>query len=389
MFINDANRDEISKICSSIFVCLDLLLSEDNITTKLAAHMPTNRSLKTNRDIINNIFDLLQHEDFSEVRNNIPKYLQEDRIFCVRHNISNQLAGSETAKKLTCDLIDQLKSCDSEFINEFLQLVNTLDNFSQKACFNLIEGLVDIFRNNDARSESSSDNDHSSEHGSDASHSDDEHKRNHNHRHSHRRNHRHGHGTYGHHTYGHGTYGHGTYGHTYGHGTYGNCTYGNHGHDHCHEHHGHQDGDIHYHFNINITINGNVNFNYNPTSNVCEPSDDTQTQGWFREFQQKLAEAVELLRQNINAVRPSRHSVRFVHHSSTSQSDTHGLVHTIGDGMKSLGNTLWSFGNSIGKATCGRCMSKAATEQPAANEADNEEESAAPASASRMSLAQV
>lgn len=141
--ITDANRADIASIMKYVLVPLHLLLSAEDISSKLIAHAPHHESsVNTNDAIIAHIHEILTDGDFAHLRAHLPMLLTNHKLFRQRSALACGL--SKSAQRLIADLIEALRKCDVEFMRQFNALLALQDTHTKNACEALIKLLTRI-----------------------------------------------------------------------------------------------------------------------------------------------------------------------------------------------------------------------------------------------------
>ena len=138
--ITEANRQDIVDIIKSVFVCLKLLLDEQNIEAKINRYTKNSRSIKSKEDIVTNILEIISNDDFAVCRVHVPKILEEHQLF--KTSLSHSQALNPTATKLVSELIVTIRNCELDFIEQLRILINEQDDKIKQICEELINYLV-------------------------------------------------------------------------------------------------------------------------------------------------------------------------------------------------------------------------------------------------------
>ncbi len=142
--INDENRQAVTAIMRSVLVCLNILLHEKDIEVKLLSMTEENMHSMVNSPdaIISNIFDIVTDDAYANVRETIGDMLEHFTLFKSRLDLVHFLPVN--SKDMTNDLIAAIKKCDLEFMQDFNQLLNTLDQNTQNACNDLVTTINNV-----------------------------------------------------------------------------------------------------------------------------------------------------------------------------------------------------------------------------------------------------
>jgi hypothetical protein len=137
--INQNNRKEIIDIISSIFVCLQILITEQHIEELMTKYSPNKKNHYSIKHIIDDIYQIIVSDEFENARTNIAKTLKDSCLFKTRAELAKDLQPS--SQLMFSDLIQAIHACNFEFMQQLHTLIEQQDDTTRHYCRELIKTL--------------------------------------------------------------------------------------------------------------------------------------------------------------------------------------------------------------------------------------------------------